>query len=527
MGLIPGALGLTGCTVTVLSLTGVSSLRAGAGTCAASASQPQRPPLTVRLVKPARIELAPQPPVTEPERARIRGLIAALAKIETPDFGFSPTTSGHAFAPVKGTEHAGTLLMVRQPHQTFPAFRQLVQLGPRALPFLLEALSNTTPTRLTIKHDTMMGAMWFDRELWGNPADQVEQRVLDSAPRRGLFGRGPTEQSPTSYTVRVGDVCFVAIGQIVGREYQAVRYQPTMCVVINSPVQDPMLARQVRTIWSSKSPAHHLLNTLLRDYHTQGIFNGRSLDGWDVGSRLQVSAVMRLLYYFPRQTAPMIARRLSSLRVYSAEAELDGFMRREVANRVRTAEFVKAVAWCQEPQILTALRRIFNRTTDSQILLAALPAIQRGDSGLVKTRVEHFLHRLPATELGPYGDGYELLVALGRSLGAEARPAFRQYLGVPSVQRRHSMCKALRELRGAWTVELLVPLLIDKRPLDRWTYSVYPGKEEPSLPIRVCDEAAETINLRRPDLPFRMAGTHADLDRQITAMRERIRRKRE
>ena len=40
--------------------------------------------------------------------------------------------------------------------------------------------------------------------------------------------------------------------------------------------------------------------------------------------------------------------------------------------------------------------------------------------------------------------------------------------------------------------------------------------------MRVCDEAAETISLSRPELTFKMAGEHQDLDRQIATIRIRL-----
>ncbi len=45
---------------------------------------------------------------------------------------------------------------------------------------------------------------------------------------------------------------------------------------------------------------------------------------------------------------------------------------------------------------------------------------------------------------------------------------------------------------------------------------------EPSLPIRICDEAAATIALHSKSLKVKMEGTHENLDRQIEVMRQRI-----
>ncbi len=84
------------------------------------------------------------------------------------------------------------------------------------------------------------------------------------------------------------------------------------------------------------------------------------------------------------------------------------------------------------------------------------------------------------------------------------------------------MCRVLAKVHGEWSIDLLSPLLLDTRPAEGWTYAVVPGKNEPRLPIRICDEAAETISKNFPRLTFKMAGTHKELDQQVQVMRERI-----
>src|SRR5262249_50307293 len=149
--------------------------------------------------------------------------------------------------------------------------RSLVEIGPDALPFLLEALEDKTPTKLKVTHNFGIGGMWFSAELDRNPLSPVEKRALSKVLTKADDEDDEDDTRPHSYTVKVGDVCFVAIGQIVGRHYLAVRYQPTAIIVINSPVQTKELRERVRAIWSSKDPARTLLDSLLLDYATQGI----------------------------------------------------------------------------------------------------------------------------------------------------------------------------------------------------------------------------------------------------------------
>jgi hypothetical protein len=82
----------------------------------------------------------------------------------------------------------------------------------------------------------------------------------------------------------------------------------------------------------------------------------------------------------------------------------------------------------------------------------------------------------------------------------------------------------LREVRVSWGKDLLHPILVDKRTWG-WTYAVKPGKNEPRRPIRVCDEAAVTLSRNHAELKFIQSGEHADLDKQIAAIRAQLAKK--
>jgi hypothetical protein len=455
------------------------------------------------------------------EAAQIKKHIANLATIERPDFGLSGTMGGMAFAPIRGSErHTGGFLMTDHQLQTGDDFRHLVALGPRALPFLLEALDDKTPTKLRQNHGGGFGGMFLCTEMAINPTNSIEQKAIASVPKRDFSFNGG--KSITDYSVTVGDVCFVIIGQIVGRAYLAVRYQPTAIIVINSPVEEKALAQAVRDIWSSTNAAQRLFDSLLFDYATEGVFNGESLDGWNIGNNLQCSAALRMLYYFPTETSALIAERLARLDVLKPAEGRAHWMDSYLTNGVRAEEFIKAVAWSDDPAVRRELLNIFKRTTDTQILLAALSGIDATRSDLWRKRLNEMIDQLPADEPGPYGQGYHLLVALGEKLDLESsKTTFIRYLQNASLQRWRTMAHVLRKTRSNWAAELLSPALTDKREFG-WTYGLVLGQNEPRRAMRVCDEAAATISLSNPDLPFTMAGEHEDLDRQIATIRARI-----
>ena len=65
----------------------------------------------IQLSKHEVVQLAPRPPVSEVEAAKISALIKKLALIDKPDFGLSATLSGDAFAPIASARefHAGLI----------------------------------------------------------------------------------------------------------------------------------------------------------------------------------------------------------------------------------------------------------------------------------------------------------------------------------------------------------------------------------------------------------------------------------
>jgi hypothetical protein len=230
-------------------------------------------------------------PVTPEERDHVLTLVTNLAACSTPDYGLSATLSGRAFAPLPEVEpEMGVMIFAHHGLRTCPQLSRLVAEGPKALPELLRELTNRTSTQLEIQIPWgPMGRLDFRDELAGVSAATLEQNR--SRPRKALQETLP---DAGSYDVTVGDVCFVALGQIVGRGYEAVRYQPSMLVVVNSPARDSLLCETVRTLWPVSNPAQTLMDSLLKDY-AQPV-------GWGRGQ-----AAMRLLYYFPDATGDIVA----------------------------------------------------------------------------------------------------------------------------------------------------------------------------------------------------------------------------
>jgi hypothetical protein len=498
-----------------------------------SNSEPKEPALPVKLGRVPAIKFEARPPLSDAKVKQIKGLIADLAKLDSPDFGLSATMSGDAFAPLPGQSRATTLLFTDHKLKQSETLKTLVALGPDSLPFLLDALDDQTPTKLVMKHQGAFGAMWHAAEVPMNPVNPAEaiaykawaartvggtnDAKLPAAKTAGGVGQRDLEKNSDAYTLKVGDVCFVAIGQIVGRSYQAVRYQPTACTVLNCPANDPTLCAEVREIWKSKDPVKKLFDSLLADYATEDKSDGQSPNSIGVGDNLRSTAALRLLYYFQAESASLVAGQLDKFDV-TADPDWEHHSRRCAANGLRSEDYIRAVSWCQDKEVQAALLRLFKRAEHGPSLEAALPAIS--DRNLIRKRLEPLVANLPADERGPSGSGESLLMALAERTPDTAKPVFQAYLKNGEARRCYTVCRVLREVIVDFDIELLAPLLGD----DRYTGWAI-GEPKPDTKIRVCDGAASALYNNHPEFKFVEHANRDERDKQIAVIRETLKKK--
>ncbi len=173
-----------------------------------------------------------------------------------------------------------------------PAMRELVRRGAAALPTLVEHLDDRRPTKLVVGASVFAkGGGFF---MWTRFSSEYDPRVgvvhlAEATPKVGEH-----TLPPDGYTVTVGDLCYVLIGQIVNRNLTAVRYQPTAGVIVNSPIQSPELRAATAKDWSGVTAAQ-LRASLLADIALTPDPNRGPLrtDG----------ALRRLRFYFPKAYA--------------------------------------------------------------------------------------------------------------------------------------------------------------------------------------------------------------------------------
>ena len=305
----------------------------------------------------------------------IEEAIGKLVGLKSKDIGFlkSPI-GGEVFLPVGDFSPFGK--RADNKFESFAPLRKLVEIGPDALPFLLDSLDSNEATDLVVQaaepQGGISGGMAFDEILHGNPANPTERFVLnlDRSPYSDSIRRDKflVAHDLESYRVKVGDVCFVIIGRITGREYQCLFYDHVKPsgVVVNSPVIRKSLRDKLRRIWKTKNPRQKVFESLLVDYSTRGVLQENSLDRWHIGNDFQVAAAMRLLYYYPEESAEAIAKRLSSLDV----ADADDFVDQSIRNGILAHNFIEAVSWSKDKNIRSALESLSKTAKEHEVVKA-------------------------------------------------------------------------------------------------------------------------------------------------------------
>jgi ankyrin repeat protein len=181
---------------------------------------------------------------------------------------------------------------------------------------LVEHLGDPRPTKTHVKHEGHFGGMFFSDEY------DYNSRTTKQAPQAVNGEAGEAGGDLNEYTVTVGDLCFVALGEIVNRRFSAMYYQPTACFVINSPTHSVRLRQAITKEWSGLTAELHKAS-LIRDFLEP-----------DSEDRRQ-GACLRLGYYYPDALEPVVLKQLAEPR-YSAQ-QVQDFVRNKLY-RTREAQ---------------------------------------------------------------------------------------------------------------------------------------------------------------------------------------------
>jgi ankyrin repeat protein len=236
-----------------------------------------------------------QTPAAEKQEAvgqkdEITALIDKLRTVADGDVGYIPTQSGGGFLPL-GVSERGALLLGQKGPTTSGTMLELVKRGAAAVPQLIAHLEDKRVTKIAIKHEGGFGGIFFNDEY------DYNSRTNKQPPQGVNRDEHNVDKHPNNHTVTVGDLCFVALGQIVNRHFNAVRYQPTACIMINSPTYSEALRKAVKQEWSDLTPQKHK-ESLIQDFSDP-----------DYEAR-RTGACLRLGYYYPDALELLVLKQL-------------------------------------------------------------------------------------------------------------------------------------------------------------------------------------------------------------------------
>jgi len=239
--------------------------------------------------------------------ASVETLIDDLTLIDAPAPGVDGTALFNAFMADNWVPRFNGGILGSATPKIPPQMRELVRRGLRALPLLIEHLDDDRATRLSVGIDSIFMWGYFSDEYDPRYGPDPRKRCNPSCMKKDLEAV-PDAASPfkRTYVVRVGDICYVLVGQIVNRDLVAVRYQASGGLIINSPLEAPGLIDRVKADWVGlDAPAHEA--SLLADIHT--------LDqAWLFGP-----AFARLRFYYPAAYAELRGDDLRKREAFEAD----------------------------------------------------------------------------------------------------------------------------------------------------------------------------------------------------------------
>ena len=179
-----------------------------------------------------------------------------------------------------------------------PQMSELVRRGAAALPELIKHLDDRRSTKLEVGNKPSGKQVGVDAFMFMFFSDEYDPRVPHWwSDEEWKNGPRPMERNfQGRYLVKVGDVCYVLIGQIVNRRLLAVRYQPSAGLVVNSPIEAPDLVEKVRRDWGD-ADAESLRQSLLEDIHATS--HPKRISRGEYTDRFVNPALERLRFYFP------------------------------------------------------------------------------------------------------------------------------------------------------------------------------------------------------------------------------------
>lgn len=216
-------------------------------------------------------------------------LIGQLPEISQIGYGYSAMFSGSQFLPEPDSSEVHTLVFGSQSPASSPILESIVRRGVVAVPSLVKHLDDARETRIP----PLKGMMWMSF------ADEYDyNHRLRKEPPVGVNKDTFGENQPASHIITVGDLCFVALGQIVNRNFNATRYQPTGGLVVSSPTYSGQLCAVIRADFGGLTEKRHR-DLLVQDFLAPDFEQRRN------------GACRRIAFYYPDALEPLVLQQLA------------------------------------------------------------------------------------------------------------------------------------------------------------------------------------------------------------------------
>ena len=214
------------------------------------------------------------PPATAQYNPEVEKLIDDLVNVATQTIGVNTQGNSGMVSKFLGDDLPPLMFSSGMPPYTYPptppTLRKIVELGVVAVPSLLAHLTDARATKLELLNPGIpppsptggpgLGGVRFGSIMYNDEYDPRYRSDPARIPTTvNTFGQVPHGSAGPgdSYQVKVGDLCYVLLGQIVNRSLIAARYQATGSAVINSPIQNSALAEAARKDWANLTVEQH------------------------------------------------------------------------------------------------------------------------------------------------------------------------------------------------------------------------------------------------------------------------------
>jgi hypothetical protein len=178
-------------------------------------------------------------------------LIDSLVDLTSADYAIKTNIIGIGKIWQGADKLPAPLVMLQNPGpKPSDAVQELTRRGALAVPDLVSHLGDTRPTKVPVP---MMGHTEFLCEYDYNHSTMQCPPGVNKPDGCGQPQTQPT--MPSEYAV--GDICFDILGQIVNRQFNSVRYQPTMIIVINRPSIMAEVRNAATHEWGALTPELH------------------------------------------------------------------------------------------------------------------------------------------------------------------------------------------------------------------------------------------------------------------------------